>query len=235
MNKIQLHLEELKEFQTCFNSTYNTQLTFQPKDIIDLRINMYDEEAEEFLKFFRLKNKVEILDAISDELFLLFGDIVTIGLGENFVSHYIEYKKEYFKIYKNYSELGSSAPKMITLQSLSETYAMNNYINIDKTFTDEELIDMEFSTREYFMNRLLLLEVKGFLLYGENYGDILDEALTIVFNSNMSKLDENKNPIINGSNGVLVSDKPIGKVLKSDKYWQPTDKLNEILVKNNLC
>ena len=39
--------------------------------------------------------------------------------------------------------------------------------------------------------------------------------------SNMSKLDDNGKPIINGENGVFDKTRPIGKVLKSDNFVEP--------------
>ena len=39
--------------------------------------------------------------------------------------------------------------------------------------------------------------------------------------SNMSKLDENGKPIINGQNGVLDLSRPMGKVLKSINFKEP--------------
>ena len=48
-------------------------------------------------------------------------------------------------------------------------------------------------------------------------GDIFEE----IHRSNMSKLDADGNPIINGFNGVHEEDKPVGKVLKSDQYTKP--------------
>lgn len=42
-----------------------------------------------------------------------------------------------------------------------------------------------------------------------------------VFDSNMSKLDENGQPIINGENGILDEKRPLGKFLKSSRYRKP--------------
>lgn len=42
-----------------------------------------------------------------------------------------------------------------------------------------------------------------------------------VMNSNMSKLDENGQPIINGENGVFDSSRPLGKILKSKLFKEP--------------
>lgn len=52
----------------------------------------------------------------------------------------------------------------------------------------------------------------------------LEELFIPIFNevhrSNMSKLDENGKPIINGE-GIYDPQKPLGKVLKSDLYVKP--------------
>lgn len=55
--------------------------------------------------------------------------------------------------------------------------------------------------------------------------DKLEEGFNIVFNSNMSKLDENGEPIFNGENGVLDKTKPLGKLLKSKNYKEPNLKV----------
>lgn len=53
----------------------------------------------------------------------------------------------------------------------------------------------------------------------------LQDKIEAIFNeiheSNMSKLDENKKPLINGENGVLDCNKALGKVLKSDNFFEP--------------
>ncbi len=61
----------------------------------------------------------------------------------------------------------------------------------------------------------------------------LEDKIVDVFNeihySNMSKLDDNGKPIINGENGVFDVNKPLGKVLKSNNFVEPN--LSEILNK----
>jgi predicted HAD superfamily Cof-like phosphohydrolase len=60
--------------------------------------------------------------------------------------------------------------------------------------------------------------------------NILEEAFRVIHASNMSKLDEENKPIINGDKHYDPR-KPIGKVLKSDLYWSPTKKLDELICK----
>ena len=63
------------------------------------------------------------------------------------------------------------------------------------------------------------------LAYHNNILDILPELFNEVHASNMSKLDKNGKPIIN--DGILDPRKPIGKILKSELFFEP--KLKEIL------
>lgn len=51
--------------------------------------------------------------------------------------------------------------------------------------------------------------------------DVIEKVFDEIHESNMSKLDDNGQPIINGQNGVLDTTRPLGKVLKSKKYKKP--------------
>lgn len=51
--------------------------------------------------------------------------------------------------------------------------------------------------------------------------DIIEDVFTEIHRSNMSKLDKDGKPIINGENGITDESKPMGKVLKGDSYTPP--------------
>jgi|AntDeeMinimDraft_6_1070357.scaffolds.fasta_scaffold01394_7 predicted HAD superfamily Cof-like phosphohydrolase len=51
--------------------------------------------------------------------------------------------------------------------------------------------------------------------------NIIDDVFSEIHRSNMSKLDENSEPIINGQNGKMDNTRPIGKILKSENYFEP--------------
>ena len=57
--------------------------------------------------------------------------------------------------------------------------------------------------------------------------NIIEKGFEEVQRSNMSKLDDDGNPIINGQNGVFDKTRPLGKVLKSKNYSEPN--LNQFL------
>ena len=50
---------------------------------------------------------------------------------------------------------------------------------------------------------------------------IIEDCFTEVQNSNLSKLDDDGKPIINGENGVFDESRPKGKVLKSKNFIEP--------------
>ena len=51
--------------------------------------------------------------------------------------------------------------------------------------------------------------------------NIIEDCFREVQRSNMSKLDDNGKPIINGENGVYDSTRAMGKVLKSSNFSEP--------------
>jgi len=53
---------------------------------------------------------------------------------------------------------------------------------------------------------------------------IIERVFDEIQRSNMSKLDENGKPIINGKNGVFDGSRPLGKILKSPNYSEPNIK-----------
>ena len=67
-----------------------------------------------------------------------------------------------------------------------------------------------------------------FLAFGDAVSHGLQDKLIDGFNevvrSNISKLDNNGKPIINGENGVFDPTRPLGKVLKSYNYSPPNIK-----------
>ena len=71
-----------------------------------------------------------------------------------------------------------------------------------------------------------------FIVYGTAHyhgftSEQLEKGFLEVYNSNLSKLDENGEPIINGENGVLDVTRPLGKILKSSNFKEP--KLKQFL------
>jgi predicted HAD superfamily Cof-like phosphohydrolase len=129
---MQKQLNQLAQFQRAFNSTYNNSPTLLDEGDYNLRYLLLKEENEEYLEACQNNDKVEILDALTDQLYIVLGSIVSHGMQH-----------------------------------------------------------------------------------------IIEKAFEEVQNSNMSKLDEEGLPIINGENGVLDETRPLGKILKSKRFFEP--------------
>ena len=129
---MQKQLNQLSKFQRAFNSTYNTSPTLLNEEDYVLRFKLLQEENEEYLEACRNNDKVEILDALTDQLYIVLGSIVSHGMQH-----------------------------------------------------------------------------------------IIEKAFSEVHNSNMSKLDNNGKPLINGEDDVWDESKPKGKILKSQNFFEP--------------
>ena len=153
---------------------------------------------EEFEEYKDAKTLVDKADAIIDMLYIACGTIVTHGYD---FSDY-EYQSEHWLSERN------------TIKSIKKVIKM--YSNFDESNLENDV---------YIQ---MLLE---WILDLANHNDILDklpELFEEVQNSNMSKLDDNKQPIINTIDSEYYDpNKPIGKVLKSKNFFEP--KLKEIL------
>lgn len=97
---------------------------------------------------------------------------------------------------------------------------------------------MKEETLEYYESQNLeqIADALGdslYVLIGTIIYHGLEDKIIDIFNeiqdSNMSKLDDNGKPIINGENGFFDVNKPLGKVLKSNNFVEPN--LSKILNK----
>lgn len=131
-------------------------------------------------------------------------------------------------------------------QQIQQVEAFHNAFNIKNQYSPSLLSTYEYLLRwklineestEYMeacesIDKVEILDALAdqlYIVYGtilkHGMQDVIIEAFNRVHASNMSKLDENGHPIINGENGILDNSRPIGKVLKSKNY-KPVDLLN---------
>lgn len=74
------YLRQLEKFQTAFNSTYNKTPTLLLDKEWVLRHDLSLEELTEYFNACESGNKVEILDALVDQMYILCGTIVSHGM-----------------------------------------------------------------------------------------------------------------------------------------------------------
>lgn len=202
--ELRKRIEALQKFQKAFNSNCNYEFTKLTQGDIDLRINMFDEEAEEFLKAYRLRDKVEILDAIADMIFLTVGDAVSFGVQD---------------------KLSASTPKWMYFNS-PKVLAIHCLSWVDDLVANEESRVLSSCT-----DRLQAIMAIAHYLYQDDAKEIVNEAMEAVESSNMSKLGEDGKPILNAPDSPYYdANKPINKILKNPAtYFEPTEKLTNIL------
>ena len=125
------------------------------------------------------------------------------------------------------------------IQNLEEFQRkFNSIYNTKPTFLTEEEYNLRYALSKEELEEYLeacqnkdMVEIldaivdRIFLAIGDavchGLQDKLVDAFQEVVNSNMSKLDKNGKPIINGENGVLDLTRPLSKILKSKNYFEP--------------
>ena len=125
---------------------------------------------------------------------------------------------------------------ILKVKDFQETFGQ--VVNRKPTLVDLELANLRFELmkeeNEEYMQAVIDKDVVDvadalgdqlYILIGTILSHGMQEVIVDVFNeihrSNMSKLDENGKPIINGQNGVLDITRELGKVLKSPIYSKP--------------
>lgn len=125
---------------------------------------------------------------------------------------------------------------ILKVKDFQQTF--DQVVNRKPTLVDLELANLRFELmkeeNDEYMQAVIdkdVVEVADalgdqlYILIGTILSHGMQEVIVDVFNeihrSNMSKLDENGNPIINGQNGVLDITRELGKVLKSPRYSKP--------------
>ena len=125
---------------------------------------------------------------------------------------------------------------ILKVKDFQQTF--DQVVNRKPTLVDLELANLRFELmkeeNEEYMQAVIdkdVVEVADalgdqlYILIGTILSHGMQEVIVDIFNeihrSNMSKLDENGKPIINGQNGVLDITRELGKVLKSPRYSKP--------------
>lgn len=79
---MQEQLDSLLEFNNAFGVPYNVKPNLISQSQYELRHNLMQEENNEYLSACQSANKVEIADALVDQLYILCGTIIAHGMQE---------------------------------------------------------------------------------------------------------------------------------------------------------
>lgn len=129
-------------------------------------------------------------------------------------------------MYKEINDLEIFQRKFKSTCNTKPTFLPQDEYNLRYLLSKEELDEYLEACQSNDMVEILDAIVdRIFLAIGDavchGLQDKLVDAFQEVVDSNMSKLDENGEPIFNGANGVFDSSRPLGKLLKSKLYREP--------------
>jgi len=77
MHSAQLNL---RDFHEKFGLTINDTPTIPGDDVLQFRVNLINEEAEEFEQAAKARNLVEMADALADVIYVALGAAVSLGI-----------------------------------------------------------------------------------------------------------------------------------------------------------
>lgn len=122
------------------------------------------------------------------------------------MKHYTDKLKEFNKAFNIPTSKDITTPRKLRYDLLKEENL--EYLH---SLNGAELIDA--------VGDILYIAIGTIVEHGLEHH--IKEIFDIIHYSNMSKLDDNRKPIINGENGANDPTRPIGKVLKSRNFKEP--------------
>jgi predicted HAD superfamily Cof-like phosphohydrolase len=72
--------KNLRDFHEKFGLTINDTPTIPGDDVLQFRVNLINEEAEEFEQAAKARNLVEMADALADVIYVALGAAVSLGI-----------------------------------------------------------------------------------------------------------------------------------------------------------
>jgi len=245
------NFEKVVDFNTCFesyvSSVLNTQLFFEHPTIVNLKYNLINEEINELIDAYTNNDVIEIIDALSDIKYVLYGMACAFGINMNTTfRHYLSVFVKDIKLetnisnfdlvysYHNHNNNINDYNNNITIPEFKES--LDSLIKIISFINDElKLVTDDCNIDKIRINVCKLLYHVN--MFGSIIGINLDKSFDIVHKSNMTKVCDSEqlakdtvNWYLNNdkryktpsykknSFGYIVFNKDSGKILKSINY-----------------
>jgi predicted HAD superfamily Cof-like phosphohydrolase len=236
------NFERVIEFNKCFGLPHyddeQTNVISENPKLSDLRINLCDEEIEELSQAFKTNDFIEVIDALTDELYVVYGAASSFGFNINdMISEFTKnntsetnYTKilnyhgkdirEFTKLnYKDHLKSTNVLSSLLSKDLGNYCYKMLSklvkYIEDLKRFRDEN----NFSELKKTLSMLLY----NTYLLGIMMNINLDISFEIVHKSNMSKLcntePEAHETVSWYKNNDNRYDTPSYRLSYNKKYW----------------
>jgi predicted HAD superfamily Cof-like phosphohydrolase len=85
-----MSIEKVAEFHKTFKSPILEKPQFPNKDRQELRVNLLQEELDEFKEAIKNKDIVEVADSLTDLQYVLYGALLEFGLGDKMIELFNE-------------------------------------------------------------------------------------------------------------------------------------------------
>lgn len=203
------NFQKVLDFNTCFNHKVSTKpfedvFDKDPK-LVKLRLDLIEEEIKELLEAYENKNVVEIIDALSDILYVGYGLCVCFGINidekfTEYISIFLDnqlsekYPLNELKILSNFQKVQLIIPISNNINEYKKN--IQNYVFKSNLDTIKNFIVANFKKLcnccesknfdELYFNIFNVL--KYTYLFGVQIGINLDKSFAIVHDSNMTKI-----------------------------------------------
>lgn len=204
------NFEKVIEFNKCFGlphyETEQTNIFTENPKLLNLRISLCDEEIKELEEAINTNDFIEVIDALTDELYVIYGAASSLGINiDEMLSNLTNNNGNHSNFSKvciyNLSMIEQTGVEyqQLNYKDYKDGNIMKQILSNDKTHLVKsqltrlkELIKTLHScvSSQNFTdikNTLLMLLIKTYRL-GQFLSIDLDESFKIVHNSNMSKL-----------------------------------------------
>ena len=200
--------QKVLDFNTCFNHKVSNEkyINVFDKDpkLVNLRLSLIDEEIKELQEAYDNDDIIEIIDALSDILYVGYGLCVCFGI--NIDEKYNEFTKIYLKDGKdviNMDEIANMTNFYKTQTIIKMFSNIREYsTNINDNMFKENLNTINKSLLNNFSKLQTACKDKNFddviiyvynvikytYLFGIHIGCNLDDSFAIVHDSNMTKI-----------------------------------------------
>ena len=199
------------DFHNCFSHKISTKLyteifNKEPK-LVKLRCDLINEEINELVEAINTNNIVEIIDALSDILYVVYGYFICLGVDAD--KEYTNFINKNIKVYNSHSLIEDNTitnynktiyifPKINNITITHYNFNNNNYLfknNITTLLSNIKKYNIVLKTNsnnkefDKVVDSLLNI-LKYTYKFGIYIGLDLDKSFDIVHRSNMTKICE---------------------------------------------
>jgi predicted HAD superfamily Cof-like phosphohydrolase len=209
-------------------TTQNTEIFTKTPELVNLRVKLIDEEFEELKEAIDKQDLVEVADALSDMLYVIYGAGHVFGINLNNVGEYDDI----------FDHLQNLPLNLLIFNKKNLLQLRLSLIEVAFNHFKQSVNDHNFKYVENSLGDLL------FAVFGTGYafGINLNKTFNAVHESNMTKACKNENEAIEtveylkqtqprynpdyklsvDKKYYIVYDKNTNKILKN-KYYKPVD------------